>query len=223
MNGKPVGEASASVRTSSVAGAQPGQEPVAQLRGQARVGAQREDRADLDAGRAGGHRGLDGLGGAQRSGEPERQADRGDLADVRLVPGSEHRLAALVAHRATPRRGVVAARAGALDDEAVGPDRGVTGEVGGEDLAGDDREEQRPVERRQTGAEEVGRVDLTAWSPPGRRRRRRAAGSGGWPRGRRAGAAGGAGCRRRPAPRRRRRASRRTPRRASPSGPSPGS
>ena len=121
-----------------------------------------ERSANLDAGRACCPGLGEPFGSAVAAGQPERQAQRGELLEVHLVPRAVDRLVVLVEFDPAAWRGVVPSGARSLHDEAVGSGRLVTGEVGGEHGGRDDRKEPWPVQRRQRVSEKLAWVDLHA-------------------------------------------------------------
>ena len=143
-----------------VAGAQPVEREVAGGIREPGLAAEGEQGADLHALRAGLDRGGDLVGGAVGAGHPEGQAEGGHLRQVGLVAGAVDRGTVLVELQAPTRRGGVPTGRGPLDDEAVGADLGVAGQVGGELVEGDDGQEVGPGQGRQVGAEQVDRVGL---------------------------------------------------------------
>ena len=114
-----------------------------QLGVEARLLAQREGGADLDAGRPD----LAGLGELSRAavgaGEPEWKSELAQLLKIDHVPRAVNGLSLLVEGHRPPRRSVVATRHRAFDYEAVRARATVPGEIRREHVRGDDRQELR--------------------------------------------------------------------------------
>ena len=95
---------------------------------QSRFVAEREQRPDLNTSGPGGAGGANRTRRARTAGEPEGEVELAHLREVHDVALSVDRLAFRRETRLPPRRRVVPARGGSLDDEPIDPPRRLAGE-----------------------------------------------------------------------------------------------
>ena len=128
------------------------------LGGQPGFAAEREQRADLHAGRPGCERRAEPCWVCRRAGQPEGQAERGNLGEVGVVARAVDRLAGVVEHHPAAWRCVVAAGGRSFDDEPVRASRGVAGQIGPPARARRRWRGTRALQRRQATASHGRRV-----------------------------------------------------------------